>query len=633
MHSILSRILYFILVSALLAGCSGWTALDSTNPPTLSEVQTESTTTAVGDDLPPQAATAAGTPPLSSPRPIEVPTPTASARLAGDQDDIATRIPLIAARNARFAAALRQDPPVLRRPTDALTSTQQRAQELALANPSFVQYAYSLADGTPLRSEVFNIFPARAADMSDATAAACADDTCYRVELYNYGVNVTTVAIVALDRETVVDVLFLNNSQPELTPELTELALQIALAAPEVEAELGFQPQDATMPNVKTALNDSPCEQSSHLCVAPTFLVGERALWAVVDLTDQRLVGVRWTDLGTFNGDVTSERVVIIESLLTRYCEQRVELADGDWSLAYTLTTSDGLEVTDVRYQGELVMRSAKLVDWHVSYSREDAFGYSDSVGCPYLATYTTVIANSAPEVVPIEENGNTVGFALTQDFSHRLWPMPCNYRYEQRYEFFADGRFRVVAGNLGRGCGNDGTYRPILRLDLNGDLSTQFSAWDGVSWQPWAHEQWAEQTRETQFTPEGYLYRLQSPDGRGFFIEPGHGQFWDGGRGDFAYVYLTEYQPDEGDADMVSLGSCCNSNHEQGPEAFIDAPPADLTGREVILWYVPQLENDDAPGSEYCWAEQIVRDGLFDSVAWPCYAGPMFVPIPQSAP
>jgi hypothetical protein len=556
------------------------------------------------------------------------PTPTAYARLADEQDNQAARVPGIAERNARFAEALTQDPPVLRIDERELTAGQQIAQEVALTDLDVTQYAYSLVDGARLRNEVFNIFPARPADMSAEDAAACADGDCYRVEIYNYGANLTVVAIVDAAAERVVGQEVVAGSQPEVPASLGDLALQIALNAPAVEEELGFKPTDAVMPNVKTALNDSSCENSRHLCVAPTFIVNDRALWAVVDLTDLRLVGVRWTDLGNVNAPATSERSVVIETLAAEACGEETLVERGDWSLAYLLTTSDGLRVSDVRYQGKPVMRSAKLVDWHVNYSREEQFGYSDSTGCPLLSTFTTIVASTLPQVEPIVAEGEEIGFAVMQEFTHHDWPMPCNYRYEQRYEFYHDGRFRVVVGNLGRGCGNDGTYRPILRLDLNGDDAATFSAWDGREWAPWQEEQWAEQTDASVYTDEGYRYRVDFEDGRGYYIEPGQGQFEDGGRGDFAYTYVTEYARREGDGDMVSLGSCCNENYAQGPEIFIDTPPADITEREIVLWYVPQLKNDDTPGEEYCWAEQVVVDGLFDGVAWPCYAGPMFVPV-----
>jgi hypothetical protein len=39
-------------------------------------------------------------------------------------------------------------------------------------------------------------------------------------------------------------------------------------------------------------------------------------------------------------------------------------------------------------------------------------------------------------------------------------------------------------------------------------------------------------------------------------------------------------------------------------------------------------MENDDRPGHEYCWADSALNDGLYEPRAYPCYAGPLFVPI-----
>jgi len=78
----------------------------------------------------------------------------------------------------------------------------------------------------------------------------------------------------------------------------------------------------------------------------------------------------------------------------------------------------------------------------------------------------------------------------------------------------------------------------------------------------------------------------------------------------------------------MGTLGVCCNSNYEQGPEIFIDSPPQDIANNELVIWYVPQVENDDTPGEEYCWADTAVEDGLIVTKTWPCWSGPMFVPV-----
>jgi hypothetical protein len=110
-------------------------------------------------------------------------------------------------------------------------------------------------------------------------------------------------------------------------------------------------------------------------------------------------------------------------------------------------------------------------------------------------------------------------------------------------------------------------------------------------------------------------------------------GQMPDGGRGDQAFTYISINHPelDEGEADLMTLGSCCNTDYRQGPESFIEPKPEPLlgnTGRELVFWYVPQMSNDDREGQKYCWAESKLVDGIYKSVVYPCFSGPMFVPI-----
>ena len=62
-------------------------------------------------------------------------------------------------------------------------------------------------------------------------------------------------------------------------------------------------------------------------------------------------------------------------------------------------------------------------------------------------------------------------------------------YRYQQRFEFFDDGSFRVLAINIGQACGTLGTYRPNLRIQFPTDMAYTFSNWDGNAWQPWEVE------------------------------------------------------------------------------------------------------------------------------------------------
>ncbi|VAW43550.1 hypothetical protein MNBD_CHLOROFLEXI01-4487, partial [hydrothermal vent metagenome] len=402
------------------------------------------------------------------------------------------------------------------------------------------------------------------------------------------------------------------------------------------QAELGLQPDAdaATMPNAKTSLNGSRCERSRHLCVAPTFLVDGRALFAIVDLTDERVVGARWTTLGTSGvpeGVLVTERTLQNAYVMENYCEKVNSLSRNGWEMAYVLTLSDGLMVSNARYQGKLALNSAKLVDWHVSYSEREGFGYSDATGCPEFSP-ASIIAFNAPFTEDIlDESGNEIGFTLIQDFLTEGWPRPCYYRYQQRFEFYEDGRFRIVGGNLGRGCGTDASYRPVLRIDIaaSGDgQQDSFAEWDGSDWIDWETEQWQLQTEDTPYTNEGYQYRITSPNNVGYFIEPGQGQF-SNEQGDNAFMYVTRRDPnvDEGESDMITIGACCNQDYQQGPEKFMN-PAESITDEDLILWYVAHLQNDDTVGSEYCWADMTVENGDFAAQIWPCYFGPMFIPI-----
>ncbi len=193
---------------------------------------------------------------------------------------------------------------------------------------------------------------------------------------------------------------------------------------------------------------------------------------------------------------------------------------------------------------------------------------------------------------------GSPVGFALTQEFRSAGWPLPCNYSYQQRYEFYADGRFRMIAASIGSGCGDDGTYRPVLRMEPAGDDWTA-AAWDGSAWKAWDTEQWTQQKPDTPYTKEGYELRLTRADGTGFYVEPGRGQFGDGGRGDFAFSYVTRRDPakDEGESDLITIGPCCNTDYKQGPEKFIEPMPEPIANAPIVFWYVAQLKNDDTPG------------------------------------
>jgi hypothetical protein len=434
-----------------------------------------------------------------------------------------------------------------------------------------------------------------------------------------------------MKQKALINIANIPRAQPDIPEHLVELALDIAASSPAVEKALGEKPNRkvALMASTKTSLNRTRCERSRHLCVAPTFVKGNKALWVIVDLTDMRVAGLRWTDVGATAGAAPPQRAVTEarlqnEFITENYCERETKLAKGDWSMNYMLTNSDGLRIAEVEYKGKKVFDSVKLVDWHVSYSRKDAFGYSDAVGCPFFSQ-AAVIAAEPPRIEEITEDGKAAGFALVQHFWSEGWPQPCNYYYIQRNEFYNDGRFRPMAASVGRGCGMDGTYRPVTRIALA--QAGNFSEWASDSWSDWSTERWQAAEDKTQSTKEGYRYRWQNKEG-GFYITPSRGQFKDAGRGDKPFVYVTARgKKDEGDSDLPTLGPCCNTNHEQGPEKFISKPPESIRDAKQVLWYVAELKNDGKAGQEYCWANSVIENGIIESKTFPCFSGPLFTP------
>lgn len=547
-----------------------------------------------------------------------------------DADTLNT-FPFVTERVEKIKEALQQLIPVMLC-KDSLNNEQHLAESIAIRDSSFTQFTREVASNKPLRSEIFGVYPARQSDMTAVKVGYNLAD-CYRVEMYNYALNLSSTAIVDTRLKRVLNTSYQSQSQPDIPLYLKNMAVQIAIESPAVQQALGVKPgeKDAVMASTKTSLNRTRCERSHHLCVAPTFIKDGKALWAIVDLTDHRLVGVRWTNTGTTGpaAPMVTERRLQDDKITACFCEQETPLEKDGWKLKYMLTSSDGLRVSDVTYNGTPVLQSAKLVDWHVSYSGTDGFGYSDAVGCPYFSQ-SAVIAFEVPKVMQLkDDNNNITGFAIEQVFRSELWPTPCNYNYRQRFEFYKDGRFRVAAASIGRGCGNDGTYRPVFRIAF-ADAQNNFSEWNGKEWNNWPQEKWQLQQTTTSYTPEGYQYKLMNSGGLGYFMMPGRGQFKDGGRGDNAYVYITVNDPlkEEGEADLVTIGPCCNTDYHQGPDKFIEPAPDNIQNKKLVVWYVAQLKNDDTKGREYCWAESVLENGVYVTRTYPCFAGPMFVPI-----
>lgn len=497
------------------------------------------------------------------------------------------------------------------------------AQDLFLMDSNVARFYVDPISKGALLNEIFSVSTARPSDLGTHAVEWNAQNS-FRVEMYNYAFNASIIGIVHIDKKQVIPVRVYKDMQPDIPEHLVQLAKAIAMTDTSVMNAFGnvYDISQPFMPGTKTALNRTKCQRSKHLCVAPTYVKEDKALWVIVDLTDLKVAGTRWTQVGT-TGMAISQRSVQNKNVMECYCDINNKLTKDGWEFTYLMTRSDGLQVSDIYFKGKKYFESVKCVDWHVSYSNREGFGYSDAIGCPEFST-AAVLAVEPPYIEPIIEKNDTVGFLLGQRYYSEGWPTPCNYNYHQYFEFYRDGRFRPVVGSIGRGCGNNGIYRPVTRIHISGETKTLFEYQNGI-WNPWKKEAWTLQSETKIFNQDHSWFQCDRNTLPGITMQVNVGQFREGGKGDNAYVYLTKFHSDqdEGESDLPTIGPCCNMDYQQGPEKFINEES--IEGSDFVLWYVAQLKNDDRKGNESCWAESILQNGVFLPIIYPCYSGPMF--------
>lgn len=493
-----------------------------------------------------------------------------------------------------------------------MTDEEQLAQDLALSNAQ-VQ-ALTLGQ----QSEIFSI--QKVGHQYTAASQACETATCYQVNIYNFEENATVMAIVDIDARQVRDVLHLPNSQPSPNQRLISLASQIVANSPEVAAQLGFAPSVAQIAPMHSGLTESACNDP-HLCVAAAFHTDyDNITWVTVDLHEERVIQIDSHGIGAEVETSTASSPFV-------GCPPDGTVNQDGWAVNYETAPSDGFRVYNVTYNGVDVLADVKLAEWHADYGSE---GFEDSVGCGggggggYLIyPYGNTITNS------LYISSTYVGFEVVQDFRMFSWGAPCNYRYEQHMQFFTDGRFRIVSGAFGKGCGL-ALYRPIVMIDMaiNGDGIDNFALWNGASWDQQLTElyrtPYAGDDGPHNYTPEGYAWLVYDLLGDGYYIEPGQGQFNDGGRGDDPFLYVTTHHPNENDVDLPVVGDCCFNDHRQGPHTFVNSEP--IKNTNIVLWYVPQMQtvNDPTTPDYYCYT---LGDSSAPGPTYPCFAGPMFIP------
>lgn len=503
-----------------------------------------------------------------------------------------------------------------------MTPEQIQAQELAL-DDALVQ-AYTAGH----RSEVFGVRQVFAGDYP-GLRAACAGADCRQVEIYNFDENAAVTAVVNLTTGTVLDVYYLEGMHPGINKRLADRAIEIALNAPEVADALGYRPTNGTMAPVPGDLLKSSCA-GEHLCAAPSFKVGEDILWAIVDLTEDRLAGISWTYAG-------SDEDVTFVPFVPEGCPPSGSFSRDGWSLNHEVTGTDGLNVYDVTFNGQEVLTSVKMVEWHADYGSS---GYRDSTGCGGGGGGFPIYPYGNTEILDIEDGpGNVIGFEVVQDFRMSSWGSSCNYRYDQRIRFYEDGSFRVASGAYGKGCGTNSMYRPVVRIDIavDGDPNDSFDFYEDGSWVDVATETYRTPYAEAGHGPhdataENFSWRVEDTSGVGYNIEQDFGQFPPPplgvpGRGSDPFIYFTLHHANEGDGDLGVIGACCNDDHRQGPDLFVNGENIEDTN--VVMWYVPQMLTDVTPGDYYCWTVT----GEPNPETYPCFTGPVFRPYGSAEP
>ncbi|GAB4580681.1 MAG: hypothetical protein Fur0022_34230 [Anaerolineales bacterium] len=492
--------------------------------------------------------------------------------------------------------------------SDLLTPEETLAQDLALSEPRVLDLT------TGKKSEVFAV--QRVGMDFPPGSEVCAHNDCRQVEIYLWAENTTLTTIVNVEMREVLDVLIQPGFRPPLSHRLLQRAAEIIHEAPEVAETLGYAPRLEEIAPMQGDLHNSSCD-GTHVCASATFQLGDRILWAVADLTEDQFAGLAWSDASQEEGTSTL--------FVPQGCPQPGMINRNGWTLQYETTPTDGLRVYNAWYQDVYMIQSIKLVEWHVQYNTS---GFLDYTGCG-SGTGNAIFPYGETQVVDILDGTNTViGFEVIQDFRMASWGFNCNYRYDNRVQFFTDGRFRVVAGAYGKGCGTNAFYRAIVRMDLalRGDLNDNFDYWDGTQWVQLMTEDYRVPYSEPGHgphltTPEGYAWKVYDTDGTGYYVEMDSGQFGDGGRGDNPFVFVTQFEEAEGATDLPMLGPCCNSNHVQGPHLFLDNDP--VSNQNLVLWYVPQAQTDAILGDTgyYCWT----ISGEPTPETYPCFMGPMF--------
>ena len=143
-----------------------------------------------------------------------------------------TQFPELVKYKESIKAALQDPIPVLLlEKSEVNEESAFEAQLIAIKNKQFIQYTRHPKNKLPLRNEVMTVRKVLAGDIKNSKNQAlksCDSATCYRVEMYNFFFNLSSVAFVNSDTKQVLSVNVYSKAQPDLSKRLTKLAIEIA---------------------------------------------------------------------------------------------------------------------------------------------------------------------------------------------------------------------------------------------------------------------------------------------------------------------------------------------------------------------------------------------------------------------
>jgi len=282
-----------------------------------------------------------------------------------DNQTIYQKLPIVQEYVEDIKRAIGNGTGVVALKSSELDSGAKIAQEILLKSSEFTKD--NIVNGKVTHSDIMRILPVNISDLNEKERGICKKNRCYKAQKYNFYTNSTTEAIVNIDSKMILSIRHYSNSQPDISFRLRKIAEEIVLSSPEVAKELGHKPKryEMSMANVRGAFQGgSPCEDSSHLCVAPTFVKHQeqKALWAIVDLSRLRLVIAKWAGVGkSTTPSCISQRVLENRYIMENFCKKDSTIKRDDWTIKYRLTGSDGLEIRDVKFRGNYIIKSAKI--------------------------------------------------------------------------------------------------------------------------------------------------------------------------------------------------------------------------------------------------------------------------------